>query len=76
MGETSPMIQCARHGHIEIAKLLIKHGDENIINHKMEWDGSTPLHNAAANDQPEMCELLLSSSIQPSVDVSRRDKLG
>ena len=50
LGCSSPMIECARKGYIDIAKLLIKYGDKCVINGRRECDDVIPLHHAAANN--------------------------
>eukprot|EP00483_Globobulimina_turgida_P012130 UN12152 len=71
LGEITPIFLCASKGYSEIASLLIQNNAE-IINDRMGFDGTTCLHHAASNNQPEMCELLIKSGCS----VNQKDKLG
>ena len=71
LGKMTPIFFCASEGYVEIAKLLIEH-KRDIINGRMEFDGSTCLHHAASHDQPEMCEMFIRAGMYVNV----QDKLG
>eukprot|EP01084_Bolivina_argentea_P140476 246935_1 len=58
LGEITPIFLCASKGYIDIAELLIEHHAD--INWRMEFDQTISLHHAASNNQPEMCEFLIS----------------
>jgi len=69
LGEVTPLLLCAKHGHVEIAKLLIE--NRVNINKRADFDGTTCLHHAAANNQYEMAEFLITQG----VDINAVDKL-
>eukprot|EP01083_Nonionella_stella_P009287 26833_1 len=71
LGEITPIFLCASKGYSEVAKLLIEN-NRDIINDRMGFDGTTCLHHAASNNQPQMCELLIKSGC----NVNQKDKLG
>lgn len=55
----TPLMAAARHGHLDVANLLLDHGckaDERVS----QGDGWTPLLLACETDHPEMVKLLLS----------------
>ena len=78
LGQTSPMLLCAQNGYIEIAKLLIQYSNAGtrIVDQTMDWDASTPILHAAANDQPEMCKFILSKAKEFNMGLRGRDKNG
>jgi len=71
LGEVTPIFICASKGHWMIAEYLISK-NKDTIHDTICFDGTTCLHHAAANDQPEMCDLL----IHKGCHVDRQDKLG
>jgi ankyrin repeat protein/L-ascorbate metabolism protein UlaG (beta-lactamase superfamily) len=64
-----PLHLAAIHGHIDIARLLLKAGADVDCG---DSDESTPLHNACLNRHPEMLAFLLENR----ADVNRRDRNG
>jgi len=64
LGEQTPLFLCATKGHIDIAKLLIKHGAD--FKKKMDFDWTNCLHHAASNGQAEMCLFLVESGCDPN----------
>ena len=61
LGEITPIFLCASKGYKNIAELLIEYNAN--INRSMDFDGTICLHHAASNDQPEMCDFLISKGI-------------
>eukprot|EP01084_Bolivina_argentea_P017254 32228_1 len=70
LGEITPIFLCASKGYKDIAEVLIEYNAD--INRRMDFDGTICLHHAASNDQPEMCQFLISKGCS----VNHRDKLG
>merc|ERR1719410_63740 len=70
-GKITPIFLCAQRGYKEIAELLIE-TKHDVIHERMGFDGTTCLHHAAANNQYEMCEML----IKAGIPVDGQDKLG
>ena len=75
LGETSPIFMCAEHGHIDIAKLLIKYDSADIINQNVFF-ACSPLHHAAAHGQYKMCEFILETAASCNVELNFYDRLG
>jgi len=71
LGEITPIFLCASKGYKKIAEYLIEKNDE-ILHDTMGFDGTTCLHHAASNNQPQMCDLLINKGCH----VDRQDKLG
>ena len=55
----------ARHGHAEVAKLLIEHGAD--VNDRNRYVYTTPLHEAAANGHAAVAKLLLEHGARTDV---------
>jgi len=70
LGEMTPIMIVSKYGHINIAELLLEKRVD--IKRKIDFDGTTCLHNAAASNQYEMAKFL----IQHGIDVNITDKLG
>jgi len=71
LGEITPIFLCASKGYKEIANHLIE-TNPDIVHDTMGFDGTTCLHHAAFNDQPEMCDLFINAGC----NVDGKDKLG
>jgi len=71
LSEITPIFLCASKGYWHIAEYLIDINQE-ILHDTMGFDGTTCLHHAASNNQPQMCDLL----INKGCNVDRQDKLG
>jgi len=71
LGEITPIFLCASKGYWKIAEFLIEENDQ-ILHDTMGFDGTTCLHHAASNNQPQMCELLINKGCL----VDRQDELG
>jgi len=61
LGEISPIFLCSKYGHVKVAQVLIE--SRVNLNKRIDFDGTTCLHHAVANNQYEMVELLVTQGL-------------
>ncbi|ORY96584.1 ankyrin repeat-containing domain protein, partial [Syncephalastrum racemosum] len=62
----TPLHEAARHGHVEIAELLVQHGaDHGAHANSKGADQDTPLHDATENGHEDVAVHLLSFGADP-----------
>jgi len=69
LGEISPIFLCAKYGNVKVAQVLIE--NRVNLNKRIDFDGTTCLHHAVANNQYEMVDLL----VHQQLSVNAVDKL-
>ena len=70
LGEITPLFLCATKGYLEIGKLLLEYRAN--IDKKMDFDGTSCLHHAASNNQPQMCSFFVDKGCK----INNQDRLG